>query len=62
MGKHKGDILIGERMVEEVYRLFPTNISAAERLAARERFSGIGNKVEHRVVFGWQGFIILAAM
>lgn len=29
MAKHKGDILIGQRMAEEIYRLFPTNNSAA---------------------------------
>lgn len=32
MAKHKGDILIGERMAEEVLRLFPTNVSAAKAL------------------------------
>lgn len=29
MAKHKGDILIGQRMAEEVVRLFPTYNSAA---------------------------------
>ena len=44
MAKHKGDIEIGYRMVEELYRIFGTQANAVRRFkVARSMFAAWGN-------------------
>jgi hypothetical protein len=56
MAKHKGDITIGHRMVEEVYRVFDSHSDAIKRLCCGK------NAISHWKDGGTPGGFVLARL